>query len=75
MDHCFNSQSHVNALVADKQNHPQFLNIQDAKSYREKGLGIWDRASNDAGEVSSPFGLVTAAGNATGARRCEGLLW
>ena len=49
MDHCFRSVNYVNVIVADKQEHLQFLNMEDAVAHCSKGLGIWEWASNDAG--------------------------
>ena len=50
MDHCFRSVNYVNVIVADKQNHLQFLNMDDAISHCSKGLGIWEWASTDKGQ-------------------------
>jgi xylulose-5-phosphate/fructose-6-phosphate phosphoketolase len=49
MDHCLRSSNYVNVVVADKQNHPQYLNMEDAIVHCTKGLGTWQFASNDAG--------------------------
>jgi xylulose-5-phosphate/fructose-6-phosphate phosphoketolase len=49
MDHCFRSSNYVNVIVADKQNHLQYLNMEDAVTHCTKGIGVWDWASNDAG--------------------------
>ncbi|KAK3673260.1 hypothetical protein LTR78_006805 [Recurvomyces mirabilis] len=49
MDHCFRSTNYVNTIVADKQLHLQYLNMEDAVAHCTKGLGIWPWASNDAG--------------------------
>lgn len=49
MDHCFRSTNYVNVVVADKQNHLQFLGMEDAVAHCTKGIGIWDWASNDNG--------------------------
>src|SRR5262245_20104410 len=49
-DHCLRSKDYVNVIVADKQKHLQFLNIDEACIHCEKGLGIWARASTDKGE-------------------------
>lgn len=49
MDHCFRSTNYVNVIVADKQNHLQFLPMEDAVAHCTKGIGIWDWASNDSG--------------------------
>jgi xylulose-5-phosphate/fructose-6-phosphate phosphoketolase len=49
-DHCFRSTDCVNVIVADKQKHLQFVTIDEAITHCAKGLGIWARASTDAGE-------------------------
>jgi xylulose-5-phosphate/fructose-6-phosphate phosphoketolase len=49
-DHCLRSTDYVNVIVADKQKHLQFLTIDEAVIHCTKGLGIWRRASTDAGE-------------------------
>jgi xylulose-5-phosphate/fructose-6-phosphate phosphoketolase len=49
-EHCLRSTDYVNVIVADKQKHLQFLSIDEAYIHCEKGLGIWARASTDAGE-------------------------
>lgn len=46
-DHCLRSTNYVNVIVADKQKHLQFLNIEEAIAHCTKGIGIWDWASND----------------------------
>ena len=46
-DHCLKSVNYVNVIIADKQKHLQFLNIDDAVKHCTKGVGIWDWASND----------------------------
>jgi xylulose-5-phosphate/fructose-6-phosphate phosphoketolase len=48
-DHCLRSTNYVNVVVADKQDHLQFLSIDDAIAHCTKGVGIWDWASNDQG--------------------------
>ncbi|CAK4033325.1 phosphoketolase 1 [Lecanosticta acicola] len=50
MDHCFKSTNYVNVIVADKQVHLQYLNMDAAVEHCSKGLGIWDWASNDQGQ-------------------------
>lgn len=49
MDHCFRSANYVNVIVADKQEHLQFLSMEDAIAHCTKGVGIWKWASNDGG--------------------------
>jgi len=48
-DHCLDSVNYVNVILADKQVHLQYLNIEDAIAHCTKGAGIWDWASNDQG--------------------------
>ena len=48
-DHCLRSKDYVNVIVADKQNHLQFTTIDEAVVHCTKGMGIWARASTDAG--------------------------
>ncbi|KAI0596003.1 D-xylulose 5-phosphate/D-fructose 6-phosphate phosphoketolase [Biscogniauxia sp. FL1348] len=49
MDHCFRSSNYVNVVVADKQNHLQFLTMDQAVEHCTKGIGIWPQFSTDAG--------------------------
>ncbi|MBF6568664.1 MAG: phosphoketolase family protein [Candidatus Binataceae bacterium] len=46
-DHCLRSTNYVNVIVADKQDHPQFLSMDDAIRHCAKGAGMWDWACND----------------------------
>ena len=48
-DHCLRSKDCVNVIVADKQKHLQFTTIDEAVVHCTKGMGIWARASTDAG--------------------------
>jgi xylulose-5-phosphate/fructose-6-phosphate phosphoketolase len=50
MDHCLRSTDYINVIVADKQKHLQFTTIDEAIVHCTKGVGIWPRASTDAGE-------------------------
>ncbi|KAL2863983.1 phosphoketolase family protein [Aspergillus lucknowensis] len=61
MDHCLRSVNYVNVVVADKQDHIQFLNMDDAVAHCSKGLGIWDWASNDQGH--EPDVVMAACGD------------
>jgi xylulose-5-phosphate/fructose-6-phosphate phosphoketolase len=49
-DHCLRSSNYVNVIVADKQNHLQYLSMEQAIEHCTKGAGIWDWASNDQGQ-------------------------
>ncbi len=48
-DHCLRSVNYVNVIVADKQVHLQYLNMDAAIAHCTKGAGIWDWAGNDQG--------------------------
>jgi xylulose-5-phosphate/fructose-6-phosphate phosphoketolase len=48
-DHCLRSTGDVNVIVADKQSHLQYLDMDAAIRHCTKGIGIWDWASNDDG--------------------------
>ncbi len=54
MDHCLRSKNYVNLMVCGKQPMPQWLSMNMAKQHCEKGIGIWDFAS-DEGEVDVVF--------------------
>ena len=48
-DHCLRSHNDINVIVADKQMHLQFLDMDAAIKHCTKGVGIWEWASNDEG--------------------------
>ncbi len=48
-DHCLRSVNYINVMVCDKQKHLQYMDMETAKRHCEKGMGIWDWASNDHG--------------------------
>jgi xylulose-5-phosphate/fructose-6-phosphate phosphoketolase len=48
-DHCLRSVNYVNVIVADKQVHLQYLDMEAAIEHCTKGAGIWVWASNDQG--------------------------
>ena len=48
-DHCLRSTNYVNVIVADKQVHLQYLDMDAAIAHCTKGAGIWAWASNDQG--------------------------
>jgi xylulose-5-phosphate/fructose-6-phosphate phosphoketolase len=53
IDHCLKSTDYVNVIVADKQKHLQYLNMDEAVKHCTKGIGIWDWASNDCCDEKS----------------------
>lgn len=48
-NHCLKSSGYINVIVADKQKHLQYMSMEDAIVHCTKGLGIWQKASNDEG--------------------------
>jgi len=48
-DHCLRSTNYVNVIVADKQVHLQYLDMEAAITHCTRGAAIWDWASNDQG--------------------------
>jgi xylulose-5-phosphate/fructose-6-phosphate phosphoketolase len=61
VDHCLRSRNYVNVIVAGKQPSLQFLGMDDAAEHCERGIGIWDWASNDKGE--EPDVVMACAGD------------
>jgi xylulose-5-phosphate/fructose-6-phosphate phosphoketolase len=60
-DHCLRSVDYVNVIVADKQPHPQFLNMDAAAKHCAKGVGLWDWASTD--QAAEPEVVMASAGD------------
>ena len=60
-DHCLRSTDYVNVIVADKQAHPQFLDMESAINHCTKGIGLWSWASNDQG--GEPDVVIASAGD------------
>jgi xylulose-5-phosphate/fructose-6-phosphate phosphoketolase len=60
-DHCLRSENYVNVIVADKQMHIQYMDMDFAIRHCTKGIGIWDWASNDEG--SEPDVVIASAGD------------
>jgi xylulose-5-phosphate/fructose-6-phosphate phosphoketolase len=59
-DHCLRSRNYINLIVAGKQPSPQYLDIETAVRHCTAGAGIWDWASNDAGD---PDVVMACAGD------------
>ena len=60
-DHCLRSKGYVNVIVSDKQEHLQYLTMDEAILHCTKGIGIWDWASTDQG--SEPDVVLACAGD------------
>jgi xylulose-5-phosphate/fructose-6-phosphate phosphoketolase len=62
-DHCLRSRNDINVIVADKQQHLQYLDMPAAIRHCTRGIGIWDWASNDQGE--EPDVVLAGCGDVT----------
>ncbi|MEU2348480.1 phosphoketolase family protein [Modestobacter sp. NPDC049651] len=61
VDHCLRSRDYINVVVAGKQPALTYLSMDDAVLHCARGLGIWEWASNDAGEL--PDVVLACAGD------------
>lgn len=59
-DHCLRSRQYINVIVAGKQPALTYLDMDTAIAHCTRGLGIWDWASNAAGE---PDVVLACAGD------------
>jgi len=60
-DHCLRSRHYVNVIVAGKHPAPQWLDMPAAMTHCTAGIGIWEWASTDRGEV--PDLVMACAGD------------
>src|SRR3954469_1253719 len=60
-DHCLRSRHYVNVIVAGKQPALDYLTMDEAIAHCTRGLGVWDWASTDAGQV--PDVVLACAGD------------
>ena len=60
-DHCLRSINYVNVIVADKQPHLQYLDMDAAIKHCTKGAGIWRWASSD--QDSEPDLVMASCGD------------
>jgi xylulose-5-phosphate/fructose-6-phosphate phosphoketolase len=56
VDHCLRTRQYVNVIVAGKQPSLNYLSMDDAVLHCTRGLGIWEWASNDAGDPDVVLG-------------------
>jgi xylulose-5-phosphate/fructose-6-phosphate phosphoketolase len=59
-DHCLRSRNYINLIVAGKQPEWQWLDIDSAVRHCTVGAGVWQWASNDAG---NPDVVMACAGD------------
>jgi xylulose-5-phosphate/fructose-6-phosphate phosphoketolase len=60
-DHCLSSCNYVNVIVADKQPHLLYLDMDAAVKHCTKGAGIWPWASSD--QDSEPDLVMASCGD------------
>jgi xylulose-5-phosphate/fructose-6-phosphate phosphoketolase len=60
-NHCLQSTDYVNVIVSDKQNHLQYLTMDQAIAHCTKGISLWRPASNDEG--TEPDVVMASAGD------------
>ena len=60
-DHCLRSTDYINVIVADKQRHLQFLDMDSAITHCTKGIGLWSWASTD--QDGEPDVVMASAGD------------
>jgi len=60
-DHCLRSRNYVNAIIADKQAAPCWLDLDAALRHCAAGIGIWEWASSDGG--GEPDVVMACAGD------------
>ena len=60
-DHCIKTKNYINVIVASKHPRPQWLTMEEAIKHCEKGVGIWNFASND--QNSEPDIVLACCGD------------
>jgi xylulose-5-phosphate/fructose-6-phosphate phosphoketolase len=60
-NHCLQSTDYINVIVSDKQQHLQYMTMEQAIVHCTKGISIWPRVSNDEG--TEPDVVVACAGD------------
>jgi xylulose-5-phosphate/fructose-6-phosphate phosphoketolase len=64
--HCLESRNHVNLIVVDKQQHLQFLSMEEADALCAAGAGIWHWAGTESATPEGrdePDVVLAAAGD------------
>jgi xylulose-5-phosphate/fructose-6-phosphate phosphoketolase len=62
MDHCLRSTDHVNLIVVDKQQHLQYLTLDEAHRHCATGAGVWEWAGS-CGADEQPDIVLACAGD------------
>ncbi len=53
-DHCLRSRDHVNLIVVDKQEHLQYLTLEQANEHCAAGASIWSWAGTEGATPAAP---------------------
>lgn len=61
-DQCLRSTDHVNLIVVDKQQHLQYLTLEEAHAHCAAGAGVWEWAST-CGRDDDPDIVLACAGD------------
>jgi xylulose-5-phosphate/fructose-6-phosphate phosphoketolase len=61
--HCLRSTDHVNLLVADKQQHLQYLTLEQAEAHCAAGASVWEWAGTESDGAEPPDVVLAAAGD------------
>lgn len=51
VDKCLKSKNMINTIIASKHDRPQWLNYEETIKHCEKGIGIWDFASDEDPDI------------------------
>lgn len=65
-DHCLRSRDHVNLMVVDKQEHLQYLTLEQAREQCAAGASVWDWAGTerrDPDHDGDPDVVLASAGD------------
>ncbi|MDQ1661649.1 MAG: xylulose-5-phosphate/fructose-6-phosphate phosphoketolase [Blastococcus sp.] len=62
-DHCLRSVDHVNLVVADKQQHLQYLTMAEAAVHCAAGASVWQWAGTETDQPEEPDVVLAAAGD------------
>nr|WP_279325120.1 phosphoketolase family protein [Arthrobacter glacialis] len=63
-EHVLLSKDYVNLVVVDKQAHPQYLNLEDARRHAAAGASIWHWAGNESqARETEPDIVLACAGD------------
>jgi xylulose-5-phosphate/fructose-6-phosphate phosphoketolase len=61
--HCLRSVDHVNLVVADKQQHLQYLTLEQAEAHCAAGASVWHWAGTESDGDEPPDVVLAAAGD------------